>query len=96
MTLGPLRPPGEIARSSLGLTPVPLTPADVRAATRDIMPGLSGQVPGFVTVSGHTLTAAEFLRVMAMVHLGEAPVAQPIDDPDPYAPGGGWGESSGL
>ncbi len=95
-SLGPLSPPVETARTGLGNTEVPLRTEDVRATARELMPSLSGHVPSLVTVGSHTLTAAEFLRVMAMTTLNMEPVARGVSDPDPYAPGGGWGESKGL
>ncbi len=96
IALGPLRPPAELAHSSLGAAPVDLTEQAVRDAAVDLLPALVGQVPGFISVGTHNLTAAEFLRVMALVYLGLAPSARPVADPNPYAPGGGWGESEGL
>jgi hypothetical protein len=96
IALGPLRPPAELARSSLGAAPVDLTEQAVRDAAVDLLPALTGQVPGFISVGTQSLTAAEFLRVMARVYLGLAPSARRVADPNPYAPGGGWGESEGL
>jgi hypothetical protein len=94
--LGPLRPPAEMARSSLGSTVTTLTEAEIRAAAAELLPGLSGQVPGFISVGAHTLTAGEFLRLMGRVYLGQSAIAQPINNPDPFAPGGGWGVSEGY
>jgi hypothetical protein len=96
IALGALRPPMETARTGLGGSNVPLEAEDVRATARELLPGLSGQVPSLVSVGTHTLTAAEFLRVMALVVLNEPAIARGVNDPDPYAPGGGWGESKGL
>jgi hypothetical protein len=92
LELGALEPPVEVARSTL-LRKVSLDPREVAAAARALDPAGLHQVPAVVTVGDHTLTAAEFLRAMALTVLGETPEARPIADPDPFAPGGGWGRS---
>jgi hypothetical protein len=92
LELGPLAPPVEVAQSSL-LESVPLDAANVRAAAEALSPATLQVVPAVVTVGDVTLTAAEFLRVMAQVVLSHDPVARRIGDPDPFAPGGGWGTS---
>jgi len=91
-----LKPPVEVARTGLGTVRVPLSDAAVRHAARELLPGLKGHVPSLVSVGTQMLTAAEFLRVMALVHLSQPPEARGVADPDPFAPGGGWGESAGL
>jgi hypothetical protein len=96
VSLGPLGPPVETARTGLGATEVALSPDAVRVTATELAPGLSGAVPSLVSVGDQTLTAAEFLRVLAMVSLNQAPVARGVSDPDPFAPGGGWGVSKGL
>ena len=92
LELGPLAPPVEIAQTSLHGS-VPLDAADVRAAAKALSPATLQVVPAVVTVGNVTLTAAEFLRVMAMMVLSHDPVARRVGDPDPFAPGGGWGTS---
>jgi hypothetical protein len=92
LELGPLAPPLEVAQTTLR-DQVPLDPADVRAAVKGLSPTTLRVVPAVVTVGNITLTAAEFLRVMAMVVLSHDPVARRTGDPDPFAPGGGWGTS---
>jgi hypothetical protein len=92
LEIGTLAPPIEIAETSLHGS-VPLDAADVRAAAKALSPPTLQVVPAVVTVGNVTLTAAEFLRVMAMVVLSHDPVARRTGDPDPFAPGGGWGTS---
>ena len=92
LELGPLAPPVEVAQSAL-LGSVPLDAAQVRAAAEELSPATLQVVPAVVTVGDVTLTAAEFLRVMAQVVLSHDPVARRVGDPDPFAPGGGWGTS---
>lgn len=92
LELGPLAPPVEVAQTSLRGS-VPLDAAQVRAAVKGLSPSTMEVVPAVVTVGDTTLTAAEFLRVMAMVVLSHEPVARRTGDPDPFAPGGGWGIS---
>jgi hypothetical protein len=92
LELGPLAPPLEVAQSSLR-DPVPLDAARVRDAAEGLSPTTLQVVPAVVTVGDVTLTAAEFLRVMAQVVLSHDPVARRVGDPDPFAPGGGWGTS---
>jgi hypothetical protein len=92
LELGPLAPPAEIAQTSLHGS-VPLDPTDVRAAVRALSPTTLQVVPAEITVGNTPLTAAEFLRVMAMMVLSHDPVARRTGDPDPFAPGGGWGTS---
>jgi hypothetical protein len=92
LELGPLAPPLEVAQTSLRGS-VPLDAVEVRAAAEALSPATMQVVPAVVTVGDVTLTAAEFLRVMAMVVLSHDPVARRMGDPDPFAPGGGWGTS---
>jgi hypothetical protein len=92
LEIGPLGPPLEVARSALR-DPVPLPAAHVREAVKALSPATLQTVPAVVTVGDVTLTAAEFLRVMAQVVLSHDPVARVVGDPDPFAPGGGWGTS---
>ncbi len=96
VTLGALRAPSETARTGLGTTRLNLTPEAVRHAAREIAPGLTGHVPNLIALGSHSLTAAEFLRVMALVYLERPPEAQAVTDPDPFASDGGWGESRGF
>jgi hypothetical protein len=92
LELGPLAPPLEVGQSSL-TGAVPLDANDVRETAAALSPATLQAVPAVVTVGDVTLTAAEFLRVMAMVVLAHEPVARRVGDPDPFAPGGGWGTS---
>lgn len=94
VTLGRLDPPREIAprRESIELR---MTPEAVRAAAEQLRSRLRGQLPSLITVDGHTLTAAEAIQVFARVFLDEPAIVTPVHDPDPYAPGGGWGQSKG-
>ena len=57
---------------------------------------LRGRIPSLVSIGDTTLTAAEALQVMSRAVLGHPTEATPVADPDPYAPGGGWGSSKGL
>jgi hypothetical protein len=95
ITLGRLNGPYEIAPTGLH-QPHPLTPSEVRATAGKIAQRLGGHIPALITIGTATLTAAEALQVMARVYLDEEAVATPVTDPDPFAPGGGWGASSGL
>ena len=95
VTLGALSAPSETARTGLGSQTLSLTPETVRQAARDLLPGLTGHVPSLVAVGSRSVTAAEFLRLMALVYLNHPPEARAVTDPDPFAPGGGWGESRG-
>ena len=67
-----------------------------RFTASKLLPRLRGQIPSLITIDGRTFTAAEALQVMARVFLGDAAVVTPVADPDPYAPGGGWGASKGI
>ncbi len=93
--LGPLSPPSEEIRSTL-VGGERAEAAAVRDAAAAIAPYLSRQVPSLVDVGDYTLSAAEFLLAMAGVIRGEDPVvlSTPMN-PDPYAEGLGWGDSTG-
>ncbi len=93
VSLAPLQGPLETARNGLGAKTIPLSAEDVRTAARELVPGLTGHIPSIVSVGAHSLTAAEFLRAMALTQLGKDVHARAVADPDPYAPGGGWGTS---
>ncbi len=95
VTLGRLEGPSEVAPTGLH-SPIDVDPTDVRAAAKAIRSRMGGRVPALLTMGGVTLTAAEALQLFARVYLGQKATAQPVTDPDPYAPGGGWGESKGL
>jgi hypothetical protein len=95
VTLGALRPPVEMARSGLG-APITLDLPAIKASARTLAADAGGSTPALVTVGSTTLTAAEFIQLLARVSLNRAPVASPVSDPDPFAPGGGWGQSAGL
>jgi hypothetical protein len=89
-----LAPPLESPIRTLS-SPLPLDPEALRAAARALAPSLQGSVPGLIDVGGHTLTPGELLVALADLRRGEPPVARPVGDPDPYAPGAGWGRSGG-
>jgi hypothetical protein len=95
VTLGHLSGPYEVASTGLR-APYTLDAEDVRATARQIAQRLGGHIPALVTIGTTTLTAAEALQVMARVYINEPANATPVADPDPFAPGGGWGISSGL
>jgi hypothetical protein len=95
VTLGRLDPPREIAPLNTR-DPIQLDTAQVRLTATKLLPRLRGQIPSLITIDGRTFTAAEALQVMARVFLGDAAIVTPVADPDPYAPGGGWGASKGL
>ncbi len=93
VVLNALEPPGSQATSS---TPRPVSAQDVRAAAVRLSPALTVAIPGIVDVGDQTLTAAEFLAVMARLLV--EPDAQHIEvptteSPAPYAAGLGWGLS---
>jgi len=93
VVLNTLEPPGNQAKST---TPQPVSAQDVRAAAVRLSPALTAAIPGIVDVGEQTLTAAEFLAVMA--RLAVEPEALRIDvptteSPEPYAEGLGWGHS---
>jgi hypothetical protein len=94
VTLGRLDPPRETAprRAAIELR---IAPEAVRGAAEQLRSRLRGQLPSLITVDGHTLTTAEALQVFARVFLEEPAIVTPVHDPDPYAPGGGWGQSKG-
>ena len=95
ISLGPLEPPLEVAAYGLA-SPKLLTQDDVRASAQLLSKQLRGRIPSLIGVGDTTLTAAEALQLMAKTVLGLPPEATPVADPDPYAPGGGWGSSKGL
>ena len=95
VTLGRLDPPREVAPLN-SRDPIQLDEKQVRVTASKLLPRLKGQIPSLITIDGRTFTAAEALQVMARVFLGDAAIVTPIADPDPYAPGGGWGASKGL
>lgn len=95
VTLGRLDPPREIAPLN-SRDPIQLDETQVRQTASKLLPRLRGQIPSLITIDGQTFTAAEALQVMARVFLGDAAIVTPVADPDPYAPGGGWGTSQGL
>jgi hypothetical protein len=95
VTLGRLDPPREIAALNTR-GPIQLDNAQVRVTATKLLPRLRGQIPSLITIDGRTFTAAEALQVMARVFLGDDAIVTPVADPDPYAPGGGWGTSKGL
>ena len=94
VTLGRLDPPHETAPAQ-GSSSFTLSAADVRAAAEALQPRLRGRMPALVTIGGRTLTAAQALQAFARVFLGEPAFISAVVDPDPYAPGGGWGQSIG-
>ncbi len=83
-------PPAAMARTTLS-GPVALDEAALRATAQEILPRLSTQTPGLFTIGAHTLTAGEYLVALASLARGESPETHPVGDPDPFAPGGGWG-----
>jgi hypothetical protein len=93
-----LEPPAEAAPSLLPESGISLPVAEIRSLARTLEPVLLGQVPGFLEVDGRLLTAAEFLCAMAR-SLEADPNGvvrvEPTFSPDPFAPGLGWGISSG-
>ena len=82
-------PPGDVRSVLTG--PTPLEEAAVRQAATALLPSLGDHLPTLVNVGAHTLTAGEFLLVLAQLQRGLAPVARPIGSPDPFAEGAGWG-----
>ena len=94
VTLGRLDPPHEIAPARKDSS-YSLSAADVRAAAQAVQPRLRGRTPALITIGGRTLTAAQALQAFARVFLGEPAHVSAVVDPDPYAPGGGWGQSIG-
>ena len=95
VTLGRLDPPREIAPLN-NRDPIQIDRAQVRLTASQLLPRLRGQIPSLITIDGRTFTAAEALQVMARVFLGDAAIVTPVADPDPFAPGGGWGASKGI
>ncbi len=91
--LGPVGPPADVARSTLNPEGISLSEEAVRSAARDLAPALKRSVPAFVVVGSQSLTAAEFLVLLARLEQGQPLVAVPATSPDPYAPGAGWGRS---
>ena len=95
VVLGELGPPPAEATSpnrAGGFVPA----ADVRAAAADLAPHLTHAVPGLVDVGELTLTAPEFLVVMAQVLQGADTASfAPVRSPDPFAQDLGWGASTG-
>ena len=91
--LGPVGPPADVARSTLPPEGTTLSEDAVRSAARDLAPALQRAVPAFVAVGPQSLTAAEFLVVLARLERGQPLIAVPATSPDPYAPGAGWGRS---
>ena len=90
--LGP--PPAEAVSSSPAGGYV--SAADVRAAAAELAPHLTHAVPGLVDVGELTLTAPEFLLVMAQVLQGASTASfAPVRSPDPFAEDLGWGRSTG-
>ncbi len=94
VTLGRLDPPHEIAPHVPKRDAV-LTEDEVRNAAQILKPRLRGRIPSLVSIGGHTVTSAQALQAFARVYLGETARVEPVVDPDPYAPGGGWGASIG-
>ncbi len=94
ITLGRIDPPHETAPRGAAGT-FTLSSEDVRDAAASLRPRLRGQLPSLFTVGARTLTTAELLQALARVYLGESAIVTPVFDPDPYAPGGGWGQSKG-
>jgi peptidoglycan/xylan/chitin deacetylase (PgdA/CDA1 family) len=95
ISLGPLEPPMEVAAYGLS-GPKLLSEDDVKKSATLLSKQLRGRIPSLIGVGDATLTAAEALQVIAKTILGHPPEATPVTDPDPYAPGGGWGSSKGL
>jgi len=95
VALGRLDPPREVAPLN-HRDPIALDKAKVHEMASKLLPRLRGQVPSLITIGEQTFTAAEALQVMARVFLKDAAIVTPVADPDPYAPGGGWGASKGL
>jgi peptidoglycan/xylan/chitin deacetylase (PgdA/CDA1 family) len=95
ISLGPLEPPMEVAAYGLG-SPKLLSSDEVKTSAILLSKQLRGRIPSLVSVGDTTLTAAEALQLMAKTIIGQPPEATPVADPDPYAPGGGWGSSNGL
>ena len=94
VTLGRLDPPHETAPRGTS-TDRSVTTEDVRSAAQQLLPRLRGQMPSLLTIGGQTVTAAEALQLFARAFLEEPTTISPVHDPDPYAPGGGWGQSKG-
>ncbi len=93
--IGPLGPPSMQAASS---HPGQVSADEVRATAARLAPTLSGAVPGFLDVGDKTLTASEFLVVMARLLLDptrESVEVPKVESPDPFAAGLGWGLSEG-
>ena len=95
VTLGKLDGPSEVAPTGLRKS-ITLDAEQVRHTAHKISQRMGGRVPALITVGSQTLTAAEALQLFARVHLGHDAIASSVTDPDPYAPGGGWGTSEGL
>ena len=65
----------------------------LEATAQTLSSAVSQTIPSLVTVGSETLTAREYLVALAHHKLGLSPIARDTPDPDPYAPGGGWGTS---
>lgn len=94
VTLGRLDPPHETAQIATNTAAV-LTAEDVRSAARTLRPRLRGRIPSLIGIGPHTVTSAQALQAFARIYLGESAPITAVIDPDPYAPGGGWGASIG-
>ena len=88
--------PIETARSTLPALGVQLPDKDIVATAQLLHGAMGAHIPTVLNVGNTTLTAGEFLVAMSLVALGRPTVIQPIQDPDPFATGGGWGEVRGL
>ncbi len=96
LELHALAAPRSSPRSVLPPEGVELEAAQVRRVAAELAPYLTGQVPALVSVSDHTLTAAEFLCAMSASVNDDALVSVfSTFSPDPYAEGLGWGDCSG-
>lgn len=94
VTLGRLDPPHETAPRGTSADQS-VTKEDVRTAAQQLFPRLRGQMPALLTIGGQTVTAAQALQLFARAFLEEPTIISLVHDPDPYAPGGGWGQSKG-
>ncbi len=87
-----LRAPQTSPRSVLGPEGARLEGALLKHAVGELTLRPGDQIPAFLRIGEHALTAAELLCAMAGVVDGqEAVLIHTTYNPDPYAPGLGWG-----
>ena len=66
---------------------------DLLSTTRSLLDELPARVPSMLPVGDRMLTAAELLTAMAAAVRQDTPQSWPTANPDPNAPGQGWGTS---